>query len=64
MWYHLDQPGDAHVPARERTLMAELLFFLAMLIQCGVFPMSPSSCQDRPSVLVERPADSVRAESP
>ena len=26
--------------------MAELFFFLAILIQCGLFPMSPDSCRE------------------
>ncbi len=27
--------------------MAEFFFFLAILFQCGLFPMGPSDCQPR-----------------
>ena len=40
--------------------MAEFFFFLAILFQCGIFPMGWSDCERRP--VVERPASERAAE--
>ena len=44
--------------------MAELLFAIAMLLQCGVFPMSPSDCMDDPHTVASEVESKVGTEAP